>query len=82
MNELHGILERIAEIDEQLCRPETQRSPSAIRTLSSERSCLVRIRGAIESLSSLKTLIAELEEAAEGDDAELAEMARASFRRL
>lgn len=76
MNELHGILERIAEIDEQLCRPETQRSPSAIRTLSSERSCLVRIRGAIESLSSLKTLIAELEEAAEGDDAELAEMAR------
>ncbi len=76
MNELPGILERIAEIDELLCLPETQRNPSAIRTLSSERSSLARIRETLESLASMQTLIEELEEAVGGADAELAEMAK------
>lgn len=76
MSELPGILARIAEIDALLCLPETQRSSSAIRALSSERASLSRIRDALEALASVGRLVEELEEALSGSDPELAEMAR------
>ena len=76
MNELPGILARIAEIDDLLCLPETQRSSSSIRALSSERAALSRIRDALVALASAGKLEEELEEALSGNDPELAEMAR------
>lgn len=76
MSELPRILARISEIDELLCLPETQRNPPALRSLSSERSALSRIRDTLESLASVESLVGELEEALSGNDPELAEMAR------
>ncbi len=76
MDEITPVRARLEAIDRDLCLPESLRSPSRLKALSSERASLVRILEVMEEISRLDSLLAELDEALEGDDPELAQMAR------
>ena len=78
MNELERerIASRLAEIDEELCRPEVLRNPSLIRTLTAERADLARIREVLNQLEGVEADITEMRTALEDGDAELVQIAR------
>ena len=69
------IRERLSEIDGELSKPDTLRSPSLIKTLNLERSGLVKIDETLSDIIDAASLLGEMQEASEGDDPELSEMA-------
>ena len=71
-----GIRERIGQIDQALCEPDTLRNPRLLRELNMERTGLSRILETLVSISEAKELLDEMREAVSGDDEELREMAR------
>lgn len=73
--EQKNIRERLSEIDGELCKPETLRNPSLIRSLNTERAGLVKIDEALTDIIDTKALLEEMLTAADGEDAELSEMA-------
>ncbi len=73
--EQQKIRERLSEIDGELCKPETLRNPSMIKSLNLERSGLVRIDETLTDIMDTESLFDEMHEASEGDDPELSEMA-------
>ncbi len=76
------IRERIGEIDRDLCKQETLRNPSLIRTLNTERSGLVKIDESLSDIMDTQSLLQEMRGAAEGDDPELSEMAHGEIPAL
>ena len=80
--EQKNIRERLSEIDGELCKPETLRNPSMIKLLNLERSGLVRIDETLTDIIDTESLLGEMQEAAEGDDAELSGMAAAEIPAL
>jgi len=69
------IRERLDEIDRELCKPETNRDSSLIRSLNTERVGLVRIDETLTDLQDTEELLHEMRIAGDGDDPELSEMA-------
>jgi peptide chain release factor 1 len=76
------IVTRLAEIDQDLCRPEILKNSARIRFLTAERADLARIQGVLEELDRLETDILDLKEVLEEDDAELVQMAREELSSL
>jgi peptide chain release factor 1 len=73
--EQHRIKERMNEIDELLCRPETLRNASLIRSLNTERASLQKIDETLQNITDTRNLLEEMRHAADGEDQELSEMA-------
>ena len=67
--------ERLAEIDESLCSPNTLKSPSLIRSLTFERAGLSRILSAVGEIEKVASSLEETKELLEDDDRELAALA-------
>jgi len=67
---------RLQEIDDSLCIPETLRNPSMIRSLTEERSGLVKILQVLDSIAETETSIEELRSLTDDEEEELASMAK------
>ncbi len=70
-----SIEQRLKEIDESLCSPETLRIPSLIRSLTEERSGLAKILNIVSEMEETVSSIEELRELQDDDDPELAALA-------
>ena len=66
---------RLGKIDGALCLPETLRNPTLIKSLNTERAGLVKINDTLMDIQETDTLLAEMNSAVSGDDAELSKMA-------
>jgi peptide chain release factor 1 len=66
---------RLNEIDESLCSPETLKSPTLIRSLTEERAGLSRILSAVNDIEDTTSSIQEMKDLLEDDDQELASIA-------
>lgn len=69
------IRERLLEIDAELCRPETSKDHSLLRSLNTERVGLVRIDETLTDLLDTENLLQEMRSEENGDDPELSQMA-------
>ena len=65
------ITSRISEIDDELCRSDTHRNPSKIRSLTAERADLVKIQEVLEELDRIVSEIAEMKTVLAENDPEL-----------
>lgn len=71
-----AIDERIAAIDDELCRPAVQKNSALMRSLTSERAHLARIAQTMDAIEKTRASLEEMREALESGDPELALIAR------
>ncbi len=71
-----NVVNRIGEIDDELCKPETLKNPPRIRSLSAERARLAKIQMLLSALDKLEAGILDSREALASGDADLIEIAR------
>jgi len=74
-SDLESMEQRIQEIDDELCSPETHRNPALIRSLTEERAGLARIVGVAEEIRETEASLEEMRLYQNDEDQELAEMA-------
>ncbi len=74
-DDIQAMENRLAEIDKDLCSPETLKNPNLIRSLTEERSGLAKILGTFEEIRDTETSLEEMREFVDDDDQELASMA-------
>ncbi len=67
--------QRLKEIDESLCSPNTLKNPTLIRSLTEERAGLSRILGTMEDIEKVGSSLEETKELLEDNDRELAALA-------
>jgi peptide chain release factor 1 len=67
---------RLEAIDLELCQPATQRNPSALRALTSERATLARIMQVLDGIDRNRASTAEMKEALDSGDPDLIQIAR------
>lgn len=72
---MESLEQRLKEIDERLCSPETLKNSSLIRSLSEERAGLFKIFSAMEEIEKTGSSLEEMKELMEDDDRELAALA-------
>ncbi|MCD4776478.1 MAG: peptide chain release factor 1 [Candidatus Aegiribacteria sp.] len=74
-SDIESMEQRVKEIDESLCSPETLKRPPLIRSLTEERARLSRILGTVEKINEAGSSIEEMKEYLNDDDKELADLA-------
>jgi peptide chain release factor 1 len=75
LDDIRAMEQRLGEIDQELCSPDTLRNPSLIRSLTEERSGLARILNTAEEIRETEDTLAEMRQYSGDDDQELASMA-------
>ena len=74
-SDVKSMKQRVGEIDESLCSPETLKRPPLIRSLTEERASLSRILNTVEKISKTKSSIEEMKRFLSDNDQELADLA-------
>lgn len=74
-SDIESMEQRVKEIDESLCSPETLKRPPLIRSLTEERASLSRILSTVEEMNRTTSSIEEMKGFLNDSDQELADMA-------
>jgi peptide chain release factor 1 len=73
--DIESMEQRVKEIDESLCSPETLKRPPLIRSLTEERASLSRILDTVEEIGKTTSSIEEMRGFLSDNDRELADLA-------
>lgn len=74
-SDIESMKQRVGEIDDNLCSPETLKRPPLIRSLTEERASLSRILDTVEEIGKTESSIEEMKGFLNDKDQELADMA-------
>ncbi len=75
LDDIRSMEQRLGEIDEELCSPQTLKNPSLIRSLTEERAGLARILDTVREMREIGSSLEEMRQFAGDEDQELASMA-------